>query len=422
MQQYRALSLDGCSSWAAYQAMALQEIYGPDVRGHEVLKQFHLVGATGGGCFTLAGLVMNKRLSDILKDFFFNHAWRQGIFAGRRRFRTPKGKISTLKKLEAIERTLADLGKRPLSAIHTHILEHAGLSPDFLVGAFDCDRRRVEFFRSSTNSRSASSKGATPLPFAQLIHAATTSPAHLFDEPAEIEDTRFWDGAAGGLHNPIVAVVTEALANGARAADVCVLSIGTGTRQLPVWQGTGNKSLMHDKASVTHDLAKIARNMFDDPSESATFVAHVMLGQILPDAANPPPVFGSVVRMNPVIRPVRDVRSNEWVAPKGFSGESFQRLANLPKNTVDEQDFELVKRYGELWTKGLVDNQTIRASRDFRCEIGHDRFPAARDAWRKLVGQPLPVSRLPTPPAALLSPTSMPAGTSTSALAPQPVT
>jgi hypothetical protein len=71
---YRILTLDGGGVWALLQVMALQQLYKDDTQGYDVLKDFNLVAANCGGSITLAGLIMNKRLSKILADFYSSEA------------------------------------------------------------------------------------------------------------------------------------------------------------------------------------------------------------------------------------------------------------------------------------------------------------------------------------------------------------
>ena len=78
---YRILSLDGGGIWALLQVMALQKIYTDDTSGHQVLKDFNLVAANGAGCITLAGLMLDMPLGDILKKWFLDESQRRQILA-----------------------------------------------------------------------------------------------------------------------------------------------------------------------------------------------------------------------------------------------------------------------------------------------------------------------------------------------------
>jgi hypothetical protein len=52
----KVLSLDGGGSWALIQARALEKIFTPETRGHELLRHFDLVVANSGGSLVAAGL------------------------------------------------------------------------------------------------------------------------------------------------------------------------------------------------------------------------------------------------------------------------------------------------------------------------------------------------------------------------------
>ena len=77
---YRILSLDGGGTWALLQVMALQKLYGPDTRGHDVLRSFNLVAANSGGSVTLGGLATNRSLDDLLQNFYLNERQRALLF------------------------------------------------------------------------------------------------------------------------------------------------------------------------------------------------------------------------------------------------------------------------------------------------------------------------------------------------------
>ena len=371
MSKYRILSLDGGGSWSVFQVMALQSLYGDKERGHDVLKRFDLVAANGGGSVILAGLAMNMTLQETLERFFLDPTNRTTIF-GATRGGWP-WQARWIIRLEALKTVLGKPHEHTLGILFGIVKAHVGVSPVFLICAFDCDRRRPEFFRSNLSSASASSTGSWDPSLAEVIHASVTSPVQNSDALVTINGTRFCDGTPAGLYNPVLAAVTEARANRWEAKDIQVLSIGSGTIERPVLARKKKK----ERPEVLDDIAKRA---FDDPPCATTYMAHVALGQDVPTPANPPPISnGSIVRLSPVIRHPAD--------PTGIGGDQLVSLARINRCAFDEKDIEIVKRYGQLWIGGAVKNEAIRANREFVCEIGHDRFPAARDAWWKLVGQ-----------------------------------
>ena len=222
MATYRILSLDGGGTWALLQIMALQKIYAPDTAGHQVLKDFNLVAANGAGCITLAGLMLDMPLGDILTKWFLNEDLRRSILAPSSGFFSKVfgngAKYSTKKKRAALKTLLGDLAERKLASVFDGSKPRI-LLPQILMCAYDCDRNRAECFRSDRASRCASASASDPF-LVDAIHAATTAPYPLFDLPAKGTDGRFWDGAAAGLYNPILAAVTEARANRVDAAEI----------------------------------------------------------------------------------------------------------------------------------------------------------------------------------------------------------
>lgn len=59
---------------------ALQKLYAPDAQGHDILKDFDLVAANSGGSLTLAGLIENRKLNDLLSNYFMNEQNRKAVF------------------------------------------------------------------------------------------------------------------------------------------------------------------------------------------------------------------------------------------------------------------------------------------------------------------------------------------------------
>jgi hypothetical protein len=371
MEVHRILSLDSGGVWAMLQVMALQKLFGLHARGHDVLRRFNLAAASGGGSIVLAGLAMNMTLQEILDEFFINKANREKIFG--------KQETGFFKKAARILRheALKDvLGKE----YHAKKLgELARLVTEFLICAYDCDRRRPEFFRSANNSRSASSTGSWDPPLVDVIHASATSQLNNAHALAIISKTRFCDGAAGGLYNPVVAAVTEALANNTDASKIQVLSIGTGTLDRPPLD-SAEAEKKSDQQAIERDMANA---IFNDPADSATYVAHVMLKQALPGTGTKPPIAnGSVVRVSPAIR--LDGKS----APQGgIDPAGFKSLAAMEKSAVAQRSVDAVRKLGEAWLDDKVGNQPIRSNRNFECEIGHDKASGAIAQWNALAGE-----------------------------------
>lgn len=432
---YRILSLDGGGSWALIQVMALIEIYGRDTRGHDVLADFDLVAANSGGSLTLGGLFTDKTLGEVLDQNFLDEAKRRSVFTElpfdidfedkpframwhrlMRLFANVGAKYRTEAKYDGLRALLDPVGDRDLLDLHSWVGGRKGTAPHVLIVGFDYDMKRAKFFRSDIGSLSGSTPSeqlgarlredfAHPrsrLPtLAQAIHASSNAPVKFFMSPAEIDNgqhtERYWDGAIAGYNNPVLAALVEALANRNRyrigtLAEITILSLGTGTVARPTHGRSADKRLVASerKRSTLHgDLEQLAMSILDDPPDSATYTAHVMLGQPLPDpngsGVRPPVTNGSVVRMSPVIRPVRDTCNTPWRLPDGMKLGVFEKLRELDLDAVDTEDVDRLVEAGRLWIAGSLPNQAIRENKEYECQIGHATFGEALAAWRALV-------------------------------------
>jgi hypothetical protein len=210
---------------------------------------------------------------------------------------------------------------------------------------------------------------------------------HIPDPPNA--DRRYWDGGVAAYNNPVLAAVTEALANGVPAARIDVLSIGTASTMRPRADATVGAPLAKPDAhpGPIRDLVKLTGAILDEPPDAATFIAHVALGIRMPAGPHDPVADGALVRMNPVIRPVRI--DGAWALPpgSGFSLQEFETLAGLDSDAVAPREVALIDRFAQRWLADLFPNQPIRAGRDFAVEIGHATFSEAARAWRKLEGR-----------------------------------
>ncbi len=439
MKPYRILSLDGGGTWALIQVIALQAIYGQGARGHQILNEFDLVAGNSGGSITMGGLLTNKPLDEVLA-MFLDQANRTQVFAhlepftldpGSKPFKTMwnrllhrfagvGAKYKTEAKLDGLRRLLGeDYADQSLFQHHQELSRLYGRSPHFLICGFDYDRKRAKFFRSNLWSLSGSVQTVAPgdgirqhdvrLPastgeatLAQAIHASSNAPVSFFMSPAEIKSAsgarleRYWDGAIAGYNNPVLAAVTEALANERYHPNsgIEVLSLGTGTVSLPDREGEVSreqKALTRGRreSTVHGDLKQLAMSILDDPPDSATFTAHVVLRQPIPDPFSTPPirppVSGSVIRMSPVVRPVRDPADGGWRPPGDFTIPEFLTLRELDLDAVAEPEVLLLAKLGRQWVEDRIANQPIRENRNFECQIGHAKFSEARDAWIALV-------------------------------------
>lgn len=425
---YRILSLDGGGVWSLIQVMALQKIYSEHTRGHEVLKDFDLVVATSGGSITLGGLISNLPLSDVLNYFcdpkkryqIFNplpfalvwgkpfrylfHRFMRGIFPFGAKYRT-KAKLRGLNKVltQSDDVFITSEGKKITSPdyqlweIPEFIKESAesgGKSPDLLICGFNYDRRRAKFFRSNTKSLSRGSGGKERASLAEAIHASTNAPVNFFVSPAVVNDAHYWDGAIAGFNNPVLAGVTEALANGEKRESIQVLSLGTGTVALPpsnVKNQSDDPELLQNpqESTLFGDIKELSNSILDDPPDAATYVSLINL---VPNGMKDRDVWekkSPIVRMSPLVRPRRSSPSEKWKLPNGW-GEEFKYLIDIdmdgthPTESEDEC-IELLKKLAETWIKGDVSNQAIRENADLEPNIGDGTFVKALEHWKLLM-------------------------------------
>ncbi|RKP43872.1 patatin-like phospholipase family protein [Trinickia fusca] len=404
MSTFKILSLDGGGTWALIQVRALQKIYGDDATGHEVLSHFNLVSANSGGSLVLGGLIENLPLSEI-GALFSDANQRSKIFV-------PLGiihlidkvleatlhlgpKYSTSRKLLGIQAALPKYGATPLNELPAS-LANGRARPRILIPTFDYDLRRETFFRSDTNSLANGMIDKTAPTVAEAIHASTNAPINYFDQPAQFPSSptvfgshRYWDGAVAGYNNPVLAAVTETLANQSRydvdPSQLRVLSIGTGNTSLPLVERgspvpSATELVVHPQTPwLAADIAEMATSIMSDPPDAATYIAHVMLGGAV--SCDPQQCkSGLVVRMNPLIRPI--CKDNAWVLPSGLSDTDFARLVKLDMDATNPEDVKLIDHFCAQWIQDAVPNQAVRANERFETLIGQDLFSSALKAWR----------------------------------------
>jgi hypothetical protein len=403
--------------------MALQKLFGERALGHDVLQGFDLVAANSGGSVVLGALAENMPLDRLLDFFrtsellFPKEPWfaRGHFYHWLTRWLLRLGpKYDTPKKLSALLKLMPGFGSVKLTEVPRRIEQANGQLTHFLIVGFDYDWKRAKFFRSNADSL-ANSSGPTEATLAEAIHASSTAPVNYFNAPARLSGgvsrgNRFWDGAITGHNNPVLAAVTEALANGqGRLAhrDVRVLSIGTGNVTLPVVARPSpqERGLVDTGGTpgLFHDLRELSESILDDPPDSASFEAWIMLGNPVPPLPtatlladelrqHPEPV--SLVRMNPLVRPVNDTGGN-WRPPDGLSREEFVKLTNIDIDARVPQDVTLLLKFARAWLDNQVPNQPIRENPyTFEARIGHTRFSDALEAWEVLCRRDLETSKM----------------------------
>jgi hypothetical protein len=366
--KYRILALDGGGTWALIEAKALIALYGPDVTGHEVLRDFDMVAANSGGSIVLGGLAENLALKDVL-GLFEQPAMREAAFSPTHNFdyKVIHGllkfgpKYDAAAKLVALENALPKAGRVALKDVAAGIRStRSGESVHLLITAFDYDRKRGAFFRSAPASGPAWGTGsATGVTLAEAIHASTNAPVNYFDAPAKFPNhpRRYWDGAIAGCNNPILAAVTEAIVIGKKPADIVGLSLGTATVAVAA----------SDKTGLESDLEKLATAMLDDPPDVATFLAHAMTGGATPSR---------MVRMNPLIGPI----------PVGdMTQDQLKALVGLDLDAIRQPQVDMISSYADLWLADIAPNQPIRMDgTTLAPELGQGKFSEARKAWEAI--------------------------------------
>lgn len=382
----KILSLDGGGSWAVIQVLALENIYGDAATGFEVLKHYDLAIANSGGSIVLAGLMLDMRLSDIFL-FFMDEKKRRAIFAERTlgilgNLTGVLPKYSTAKKRDGLLAAMGNGGNRALSAfpgVQNWPAGPAGAPVKCAIVSFNYDQLRAEFFR--TYKPAAASSSASAIPLVDAVNASTDAPIRYFDAPAECDGHRYWDGAMGGYNNPVMAGVVEAIAAvGVAPASIHALTIGTGTVRLArfdvVPDAPAPMKAKRVTPSIVHDAKQAAACLLDDPPDAATYTAHIVLGHA-PDA------MGSVVRMNPVVRPM--LAQNRWALPPGLNEGQFSALADLDMDAVKQPDMDLIVHLAKAWLSDAVPNQPIRFDpKTLGGAPGDDTFSAAKHRWSLL--------------------------------------
>ena len=416
-KSFKILSLDGGGTWSLIQVKALIDSFGRNICGWDVLRYYDLVAANSGGSIVLAGLIQNMQLCEI-ENLFLNEGKRKEIFARTDICRAPLStlirnktcidfgaKYNTEKKLSGLRDVLSNAGSgskdflcKPLSEIPDNIPKNQnGRTTLFLIVAFDYDLNRAVFFRSDQKSLAGGGTSASlaDITLLEAVHASSTAPVNYFDRPVAVRERRLWDGAIGGYNNPVLAAVVEAVANGSRYGifpeNIAVLSLGTGTVVLPphgVYPAKYRILVQHEDApSLLHDTQKLAGSILDDPPDSASFHAYLLMRETLPtpSPANCQAPHGDIrlIRMNPLVQPVE--MNNKWIPPANISKEDFRRLVVLEMDAMDPKNVALIENFADEWIKDNVRNQPLRANRiTLKVEIGHQWYSCARNRARYL--------------------------------------
>ena len=420
---YRILSLDGGGSWALLQAQCLQRLFGIDCKGHEVLAHFDLVAANSGGSIVLAGLVANLRLSEILM-LFLNSQTRQQLFSPTADWWWPlfnqvygffsPGKhigpqYSTVQKLVGLEAALPEIINLELEQVPTYARRHDGTpGPHILISSFDYNTQRSNFFRSDPAS-AGSSTGLNarlqglPLPTTTIqgtvrllaaVHSASTAPIKFFDRTAQVavagQINYLWDGGVAGYNNPVLAAVTEAIANGTLPSQISVLSIGTG---ITVPAILAENEVCYPpclairpvaSSGFFDDVSKVASAIVGAPPDAASYVAFSTLN---PGFARKDFTNLNFIRANPCLRPIWNEKISCWQKPErltNFTDLELQRLVKLNLDAVKQSDVNLIARLGQAWMNDSLPNQPIRNGHRMSCLLGQATFGQVQSLFQQV--------------------------------------
>jgi len=412
MALFRILSLDGGGTWSLIQVDALIDMFGENTCGHEILCNYDLVASNSGGSTVLGALIHNMSLSQI-REIYSSETSRRALFA---RLAPWKGLLDLVvrfltfgyvgarydssKKRTRISNVLEDDARRRVVDLPGWIGDD---SPQFLICSYDYDLNRAKFFRSDPLSAAASFPRGDDTTLADAVHASSAAPVQYFNSPAVFGDHRYWDGACGGYNNPTLAAVIEVLANAQRyntsAAEIRVLSIGTGIIALPLgnpgdaWKRFmralrallklrpkdphDNLVVMPKKRNILRDVGKFADSILEDPPDAASFQAHILLGGGVPPDEAHPVANGPIVRLNPMVRPRRV--GDRWEAPEGLEPEEVKLISDLPADALKQKHVKKIENLAQQWLQNGVFNQPIRYSREnSTAEIGHHRYEDAK--------------------------------------------
>lgn len=423
---FSILSLDGGGTWALIQARVLEQRYGANKSGHEILKEYDLVIANSGGSLVLALLCANKTVKEII-DTFNDVTVLQSIFKKKFVAALPGLKkffpnYETANKYEVFRKHLQKGGVNYGDTLLPDLPALIG-KPELqiIITNFDYDRERAVYWRSNKQSKmegayieqQTSGVSAPPafktVTLAQAVHGASNAPVQFFDDPAAFPITTikdgqketgknrlFWDGAVGGNNNPVKSGVLEALANAADRKklleEIRIVSIGTAATVLPVlYDEDGECKAEYDwLCRYSHnegwdgDLNKMANSIIADPPDASSFDTHQILG--LPLIQND----ARFIRINPMVKPLLKTKNGNpqkaWYMPGregAWTEKEMKDLFELDMAVSTEYGLTLINRLCEDYFNGHFDNQGIRIGGEkMEAILGHKKFEEAMKDWK----------------------------------------
>jgi uncharacterized protein len=400
---YSILSLDGGGSWALIQARVLQERYGSETTGHEVLRKYDLVIANSGGSLVLSMLCANKKLSEIV-EVFNKTDILQEIFKKKLMAFIPiaKGFLPNYRaanKFEVFKKFLnadKDYGNMLLDKLPKEIGKE---TLEIVITGFDYDSQRATYFRSNPKSKldtcNIPGTGSVfmTVTLAQAIHASSNAPVMFFDEPAQFPITTngvpskrnrlYWDGAVGGNNNPVKSGLLEAIGNNHKLEDIRIVSLGTSATITPILYGEADEPttdydflVRRSKVdSFGSDVKKMATAILSDPPDAATYDAHIIMN--LPnDSGN-----AKLIRINPLVKPI--LKNGKYIKPGlNWHDDDIENLFTLDMAIATKDGIKLLTKLCDDFFKDAFDNQGIRIGGKSRTAIiGHKYYSQAMKDW-----------------------------------------
>ena len=94
--------------------------------------------------------------------------------------------------------------------------------------------------------------------------------------------------------------------------------------------------------------------------------------------------MNSVVRMNPLVQPIKKNDNDDWNYPEGLRHDDFQLLVELELDAIEDNEVKAIKQLTKAWLRNDVTNQSIRADgSSLEHEIGHKHYRDALVEWLK---------------------------------------
>jgi hypothetical protein len=129
-------------------------------------------------------------------------------------------------------------------------------------------------------------------------------------------------------------------------------------------------------------LRRIAGTILEDPPDNATRDADIIAST---------PTQMRIVRLSPLVRPVRD-EGGLWRLPPGYAAirpadpvSAFVQLRDMPMDAVKQEEVNLIAALGQQWMADAIPNQPLRWNpTDGTFLAGHPTFSAALAHWRTL--------------------------------------